>query len=308
MSLTPPSIAAPAAIQYWQMRLIMSTIRRGGNITPQLHVPAMVWHQFGAKITGLRTKISAFQRVFVVICEQCDPLTVPSRPDDYPAFLRAVQAFRRDLCEIQNALARPFNFVPEVKTDGGRSHKSHVKAGSSISSLGLQVAGFVVSVTDSVRRGAATVVERVGTMAPARASDDDMENYADFVYKVCDKCQLFDRWCLEISALVDKEAHARRSVDGVARAVHRGHGRAEPTTQDLYNELRHISKFMEQTVAEIIIRDVEQLCQRYLRKMRKSFVRMYWDDDMLDQETLEQSHGTARATGGEAVELLHHEH
>lgn len=275
----------------------MSTIRGGGNMTPQLHVPAMVWHQFGAKITGLRTKITAFHRIFVLICEQCDPLVVPSQSDDYPAFLQAIQSFRRDLWEIQNALARPFNFIPEVKMESGRVRRPHPKTDSVLSSLGFQVAGLVLSVTDSVRRSAATVVGRVGAMAPARASDDDMENYADFVYKVCDKCQIFDKWCVQISALVEKEANGQRSP---AYAVNRGHER-ELTAADLYCEVRHISTFMEQTVAEIVIRDVEQLCQRYLRKMRKSFVRMYWDDDILDQDAHEQTNSTVAATGGAAV-------
>ena len=37
-------------------------------------------------------------------------------------------------------------------------------------------------------------------------------------------------------------------------------------------------------VCEIIWRDVQRLLERYLRKMRKSFARMYWDDDIEDED------------------------
>lgn len=37
-------------------------------------------------------------------------------------------------------------------------------------------------------------------------------------------------------------------------------------------------------VCAIILRDLETLLQRYLRKMRKSVARMYWDEDYDDYE------------------------
>lgn len=39
-----------------------------------------------------------------------------------------------------------------------------------------------------------------------------------------------------------------------------------------------------QVVCAIVLRDLEGLVDRYLRKMRKSFARMYWDEDYEDYE------------------------
>jgi hypothetical protein len=40
---------------------------------------------------------------------------------------------------------------------------------------------------------------------------------------------------------------------------------------------------MRDVVCEILLRDTEFLLERYLRKMRKSFSRMYWDDEPEDR-------------------------
>lgn len=39
-----------------------------------------------------------------------------------------------------------------------------------------------------------------------------------------------------------------------------------------------------QVVCAIVLRDLEGLVDRYLRKMRKSLARMYWDEDYEDYE------------------------
>ena len=41
----------------------------------------------------------------------------------------------------------------------------------------------------------------------------------------------------------------------------------------------NISTLMRDVVCELFLRDIEQLLDRYLRKMRKSFSRMHWDED-----------------------------
>jgi DnaJ-domain-containing protein 1 len=41
----------------------------------------------------------------------------------------------------------------------------------------------------------------------------------------------------------------------------------------------NISTSLRDVVCELLLRDIEQLLDRYLRKMRKSFSRMHWDED-----------------------------
>lgn len=44
-----------------------------------------------------------------------------------------------------------------------------------------------------------------------------------------------------------------------------------------------------QVVCAIVLRDLEGLVDRYLRKMRKSLARMYWDEDYDDYEDEEDA-------------------
>jgi len=46
-----------------------------------------------------------------------------------------------------------------------------------------------------------------------------------------------------------------------------------------------------QVVCAMVLRDLEGLVDRYLRKMRKSFARMYWDQDYDDYEEAEEDSG-----------------
>lgn len=39
------------------------------------------------------------------------------------------------------------------------------------------------------------------------------------------------------------------------------------------------ARFIHEVVVELLIRDVEGLVERYLRKMRKAFARMEWEDE-----------------------------
>jgi hypothetical protein len=48
--------------------------------------------------------------------------------------------------------------------------------------------------------------------------------------------------------------------------------------EGLLVELLGISFFMRNCICELLLRDIEALVSRYMRKMRKSFVRMHWDD------------------------------
>ena len=48
--------------------------------------------------------------------------------------------------------------------------------------------------------------------------------------------------------------------------------------------LLEVSKIFRDVMCEMIWRDLQRLLERYLRKMRKSFARMYWDDDIEDDD------------------------
>ena len=59
-----------------------------------------------------------------------------------------------------------------------------------------------------------------------------------------------------------------------------------------------ISSFMREVVCELLLREVGQLVDRYLRKMRKSFTRMHWGDD---DEDLDPTEFMSEAVAGLAL-------
>ena len=54
--------------------------------------------------------------------------------------------------------------------------------------------------------------------------------------------------------------------------------------QELRAELNLTSQFMRDVICELLLRDTEYLLDRYMRKMRKSFSRMYWDDEIGEEK------------------------
>jgi hypothetical protein len=49
--------------------------------------------------------------------------------------------------------------------------------------------------------------------------------------------------------------------------------------EGLLVDMMSVSRFVREVLCEIILRDIEILSARYMRKMRKSFSKMHWDDE-----------------------------
>ena len=60
------------------------------------------------------------------------------------------------------------------------------------------------------------------------------------------------------------------------------------------------ARFLQEVVCELVLRDLESLLERYLRKMRKSFARMHWD---LDVSGNQNSQLLPALSGGAALPL-----
>ena len=54
--------------------------------------------------------------------------------------------------------------------------------------------------------------------------------------------------------------------------------------QELRVEMNVTSQFIRDVICELLLRDTEYLLDRYMRKMRKSFSRMYWDDEVGEEK------------------------
>lgn len=126
----PP--ASLVGVPYWQLRLILRTIRAGGYLTTSLYVPPVTWSQVGVKFAGLQAKTTAFQNIISVINSHLSYLEMPplvdvntpieSMTSDKMADIiskittafAAMKLIHEDFVHLQNQLSKPFPFIKEV--------------------------------------------------------------------------------------------------------------------------------------------------------------------------------------------------
>jgi hypothetical protein len=104
---------------YWQLRIVRATVISGGYLTRSVYIPKIVWTQFGAKFTGLGSKIWAFEQCVVLLVERICTLTKPISPEDttteeLDTALTAFASVYDDFANIQNQLSKPFPFIKEA--------------------------------------------------------------------------------------------------------------------------------------------------------------------------------------------------
>jgi hypothetical protein len=256
-----PTPALDARRPYWLMRLIRQTIKEGGYLTPNLFVPRGVWAQVGVKFSGFQARVQAMETLLYLTIDKIAVLSKPESAEGRSAGLEALQDFRHITLRMQSDLARPFPFIAEVNSGLAAAARSSL-ADSSPSSMKRTNLGklnhIVKSIGRNVKNTAATAYERIGASVPNRLMDDELVYYSQLISEVCSKCQVFDDLLVAVH-----QADSKGSKDAANR-------------QELIIELGHISFFMRAVICEIVLRDVETLVERYLKKMRKSFARMDW--------------------------------
>eukprot|EP00612_Vaucheria_litorea_P004444 CAMPEP_0171465442 /NCGR_PEP_ID=MMETSP0945-20130129/8504_1 /TAXON_ID=109269 /ORGANISM="Vaucheria litorea, Strain CCMP2940" /LENGTH=122 /DNA_ID=CAMNT_0011993021 /DNA_START=913 /DNA_END=1281 /DNA_ORIENTATION=+ len=121
---------------------------------------------------------------------------------------------------------------------------------------------MVKTIGRNVKNTASSAYELMGNSGKG-SSDGDLSYYGLLVADVCDKCQLFDQW-LECAQKLRENGERCRTAD------------------ELIMEIHNIGNIMREAFVEIVLRDVEMLLDRYIRKMRKSFTQLSWDDQEAD--------------------------
>lgn len=163
---------------FWILKLIRTTITKGGFITPNLHVPRLVWEQWGAKFSGLSIKTNAYEAILILLVDRILPLELLQgvNGDGQVEVRKAKQALqvfvgvRKDLDELQNNLSRPFPCIREVVSSSPRSTSSYGTAGAeengtSIINMQQRFSTMVLSIGKTVKKSAIsayTAYERIG--------------------------------------------------------------------------------------------------------------------------------------------------
>ena len=270
-----PAPASALLQPFWLLRLLLRTIRDGAFVSRSLFVSRAVWKMEGARLPGLSAQVAALEQLLSLLNIAFLPL--PSSLPEASAALLKFKAFTLELRLLQNSLARPFPFIPEVEIEaeteaeepsrpsdppfqlfGGRVVVPRALAG--ISRLG----DMVSTVGKSVRRYAETGFQRLSAL-PAKVSAEELAYLVSVVSNVCVRAEGLERWARFLERERAEEAVAASLPQG-ERAAWRG------AVESLVLELAFVSAFLMQAVGELLLRDLEVLAVRYMKKLRKSFL------------------------------------
>ncbi|CAM9941120.1 unnamed protein product [Scytosiphon promiscuus] len=260
----------PTRRSYWVLRLVRTTILCGGYLTPRLYVPKEVWAQVGVKVAGFAPRITALDSVIYMIIDKIKYLPKPVNAEARKEAAQVMRAFRLQAHKLQTDLSRQFPYV--VPVDPLVLAKVELGPKSNIGRLN----SAMKNIGRNVKNSAAVAVGRIGAGIQGKHVDDGLPYYKQAVAELCEECQVFDSW---FSHLQDQMAkNDTEEMD------------------DLLVELHLVGSFMREVVCAMVLRDLEGLVDRYLRKMRKSFARMYWDEDYEDYEEEDDVNNANTAT------------
>lgn len=299
---------------YWQMRVLYNSIKEGAYLTPSIYIPTAIWTQVGVKFSGLHAKTTAYKSLVHLMG------TLASLPfdDTEHALMNALLSLKtvsEEIILLQNYLSKSFNFIREVVIEVDEKDKES----SSKSQVG-RLTNMMSLIGKSVKKYAEVGISRFSAM-PAHVTDEEFAQYSQLTASVCQNCQILDSWHEKLqtirlneevdaaalreaitanrrnsasarSCLPEQEAGSSSS-DGVLLGtddethddISEIISSKQSLIQDIGIELNFISDFMKNVVCEILLRDVEALLERYLKKTRKGFSRMHWDDDSNNQLT-----------------------
>jgi hypothetical protein len=249
----------------------------------------------GVKLSGLSSQIPAFEQLLAVL--NISYLPIPTNLTEIAVALQKFKAFASELRGIQNTLAKPFPFIIEIAVEPDVSENSKEKEESShIASFNLfggrvvtipraftnisKLTDMVTTVGKSVRKYAETGFQRLGAI-PAKVPADELAYLASVISNVCVRSEGLENWVAFLEAERSGQSVAA-TLPADQREVWLNH------VESLLFEHVFVSGFLMQVICELMLRDMELLAQRYMKKLRKSFTTLA---DFPDEEQDESGEG-----------------
>jgi len=188
--------------------------------------------------------MECFQQLLIhvrVLEEKCPLLSAGFAPSLAAELNTALSQFAVQAGQLHRTLAKTFNFLPEPPEDetSGRARR-----------------GFFEKIGERLERIVAI---------PTRIPSAELQKYAKAVHDLFLASQMIDTW-IDFSNRPN-EAREGEKHEMIGAYIH---GREHLTAK-----LKQISDFMYHVVVKIVARDFRRLTERYLRKTRKTFTRMY---------------------------------
>ena len=114
----------------------------------------------------------------------------------------------------------------------------------------------------------------------SQASMGDITLFYNAITGLCEACQVFDKWYVYLIQEREILMTGRQSEGNDNKkplSLSADEEKSVLLLETLLGSVLVISNFMRDVVCELLLREVGQLVERYLRKMRKSFTKMHWD-------------------------------
>lgn len=209
-------------------------------------------------------KTPAYEQIIISITAIIYPVEMPEDEETAQIALAALQHLSREIYQIQNNLSKPFPFIKEsISSPSVPAPSPRGRSATAINAVGL--------LGKNVVKYAETQVQRIGAaLMYTKTTSDELQSFGNLASELCERCLVLDEWILFVEEERSKILQ-ESSCGGVTYL------------DNIRLELFRLSAFLRDVVCELLLRDTEQLLDRYLTKSRKSFARMYWDGIVEDE-------------------------
>lgn len=273
--LTPPiTQASNPRRPFWMMRLLCQTMTSGGMLTPRLHVPRHVWFQSGARFVSIESKFSACEQLYVglkdcrlaVFGQNVAPGLYkkdegkPQYPLDPGSVYRSLTTFETVMEVVKVDICKKLRYLDLSaggSAPGGSSSSSGGTIGRSGSSGSLSSGGTLGRTPgfgeegDQQEKSVGGMFKKLllltkGISAFSSQKTErvaDLSAYVALLVRMFSLCQMLDDWILYF----ENNQHSLKAR--------------------ILESLERISQFFDSAILLFVMKDLNILLERYLRKM-----------------------------------------
>eukprot|EP01038_Epipyxis_sp_PR26KG_P006636 gene6636-9110_t len=275
-------------IPYWHLRNIKKTIEFGGFLTESVFIPKKVWNQPEVKISGLSAKTTAFQFIMTLISDNIDNLYLSVDDVSLEFACVAFGIIEEALISLQNQLSKPFPYIKEIPSlqpvpidqiGNNNAINSNGNDGSSVGSISniqsspggnklttnRSFSNIVSALGKNVKKYAEVGFQRLVIALPSKLSTEELTEYTTIISAVCSK--ILDDWYKLLSKEMQSEKNdkSENSKDKLSLETTIISSKAQIAVSNLLN----ISILLRNILCETLFREIEQLTDQYLLRMRR---------------------------------------
>ena len=175
---------------FWQLKLVENSIRKGGPISSTFFLSKTAWFQPNVKLAGYAAKLSAYQAILMLLNDvqninvYLDHTSLAYLQKAHTLISNVIDEFHN----IQNQLAKPLPFIPEV-SDIGKSRVSYKDDPAGTLQQPSKISSFFSGFKRNIRRYTGVGISRFNAL-PVKLPLEDLEKLLAMVVEICDGFQV----------------------------------------------------------------------------------------------------------------------